>query len=68
MKVAELMQTGLKTISADSTIADAVVDLAASQVSALPVIDRYGRLEADIDRARRNSPGLLVEFPHPGRC
>ena len=43
MKVAELMQTGLKTISADSTIADAVVDLAASQVSALPVTDRYGR-------------------------
>jgi acetoin utilization protein AcuB len=43
MKVAELMQTNLKTIGADSTIADAVVDLAASQVSALPVIDRYGR-------------------------
>jgi len=43
MKVAELMQTNLKTISADSTIADAVVDLTEAQVSALPVLDRYGR-------------------------
>ena len=43
MKVAELMQTNLKTISADATIADAVDALADAQVSALPVIDRYGR-------------------------
>jgi len=43
MKVAELMQTNLKTISADATVADAVDALADAQVSALPVIDRYGR-------------------------
>lgn len=43
MKVAELMQTNLKTISADSDVADAVEALAEAQVSALPVIDRYGR-------------------------
>jgi CBS domain-containing protein len=43
MKVAELMQTNLKTISADATVADAVDVLAEAQVSALPVIDRYGR-------------------------
>jgi len=43
MKVAELMQTNLKTISADSSLADAIVDLAEAQVSALPVIDRFGR-------------------------
>jgi CBS domain-containing protein len=43
MKVAELMQTSLKTISADATVADAVDVLAEAQVSALPVIDRYGR-------------------------
>ena len=43
MKVAELMQTNLKTISADATLADAVVLLAQAQVSALPVIDRFGR-------------------------
>lgn len=43
MKVAELMQTSLKTISTEATIADAVVAFAEAQVSALPVIDRLGR-------------------------
>jgi CBS domain-containing protein len=43
MKVAELMQTRLRTISTDATIADAVVAFAETQVSALPVIDRLGR-------------------------
>lgn len=43
MKVAELMRTDLRTISTDATIADAVDALIEGQVSALPVIDRYGR-------------------------
>ena len=43
MRVAELMRTGLKTINADATVADAVEAIAAAQVSALPVIDRFGR-------------------------
>ena len=43
MKVAELMQTSLKTISADATIADAIVELTEAKVSALPVVDRFGR-------------------------
>jgi CBS domain-containing protein len=43
MKVAELMQTNLKTIGTDATIADAVGALAEAQVSALPVLDRLGR-------------------------
>jgi CBS domain-containing protein len=43
MKVAELMQTSLKTISTEATIAEAVEALAEAQVSALPVLDRYGR-------------------------
>lgn len=43
MKVAELMQTDLRTISADSTIADAVADLVEAKISALPVVDRFGR-------------------------
>lgn len=43
MKVAELMQTTLKTISADATIADAIVELTEAKVSALPVVDRFGR-------------------------
>jgi CBS domain-containing protein len=43
MKVAELMQTSLRTISTDATIVDAVVVFAEAQVSALPVLDRFGR-------------------------
>jgi CBS domain-containing protein len=43
MKVAELMQANLRTISTDATIADAVVAFAETQVSALPVLDRLGR-------------------------
>lgn len=43
MKVAELMQTSLKTISTEATIQEAVDALAQAQVSALPVLDRYDR-------------------------
>lgn len=43
MKVAELMQTNLTTISSDATIAEAVVLLAGAGVSAVPVLDRLGR-------------------------
>jgi CBS domain-containing protein len=43
MKVADLMHTDLKTISVDATLADAVDALTDGQVSALPVVDRYGR-------------------------
>ena len=43
MKVAELMQTDLKTISINATVADAVEALAIARVSALPVIDGHGR-------------------------
>jgi CBS domain-containing protein len=43
MKVAELMQTNLKTISTDATIAEAVDAFASAGVSALPVLDRLGR-------------------------
>jgi CBS domain-containing protein len=43
MKVSELMRTDLKTISAEATVAEAVRTLVASGVSALPVLDRFGR-------------------------
>lgn len=39
MKVAELMQTDLKTIRAGATVADAIAALVHRQVSALPVVD-----------------------------
>jgi CBS domain-containing protein len=43
MKVAEIMRTNLKTITVEATVADAVVVLTESDVSALPVLDRLGR-------------------------
>ena len=43
MRVVELMQPNLKTISADATVGDAVAALTDARVSALPVLDRYGR-------------------------
>ena len=75
MKVAELMQTNLKTMSADSTLADAIVDLAEAQVSALPVIDRYGRavgvlstrevLKAESERVALDARVLEIMAPWP---
>ena len=43
MKVAELMTTKLETIGLDGTIGDAVEIISRAGVSAIPVIDRYGR-------------------------
>jgi CBS domain-containing protein len=43
MKVAELMQTNLKTISTDASVAEAVDLFAVSGLSAVPVVDRLGR-------------------------
>jgi CBS domain-containing protein len=43
MRVADLMSTELRTISAEATVAEAVTALSASGVSALPVLDRFGR-------------------------
>jgi len=75
MKVAELMQTKLKTISADATMADAIVDLAVAQISALHVIDRFGRavgvlstrdvLKAESDNVSREAKILEMMAPWP---
>jgi CIC family chloride channel protein len=37
------MQTDLKTISVDATVGDAVDALTEAKVSAMPVVDRFGR-------------------------
>jgi CBS domain-containing protein len=44
MRVAELMQTEVQTVSSDAVVNDAVVSLADSHVSALPVLDETGRM------------------------
>ncbi len=43
MKVAELMRTDLTTIGIDATVGDVVDALATAGVSALPMLDRFGR-------------------------
>lgn len=43
MKVRDLMRTSLKTIATDATVAEAIEVLTVTNVSALPVIDRFGR-------------------------
>ena len=44
MKVADLMQTNLKTIGKEDTVTDAMVTLAEQHVSGLPVVDQHGRM------------------------
>jgi CBS domain-containing protein len=44
MKVAELMQTDVKTVDLDATVGDAITTLADVHVSALPVTDARGQV------------------------
>jgi CBS domain-containing protein len=44
MKVAELMQPNVRTISSEASIAEVVMSLADGHISGLPVIDKGGRI------------------------
>lgn len=44
MKVSELMQTDVQTVRPDAVVNDAVVSLAESHITGLPVVDGGGRL------------------------
>jgi CBS domain-containing protein len=44
MRVSELMQRAVKTVRQDAAVNDAVVTLADSHISALPVLDGRGRM------------------------
>lgn len=44
MRVSELMQGAVKTVGPDAAVNDAVVTLADSHISALPVVDVLGRM------------------------
>lgn len=44
MRVNELMQRNVKTVGVDAMVNDAVVTLADSHISALPVVDGMGRM------------------------
>ena len=44
MKVADIMQTPVRTVTNDTPISEVVVSLAEAQVSGLPVVDARGRV------------------------
>jgi acetoin utilization protein AcuB len=44
MQVSELMQRAVKTVKLDAAVNDAVMTLADSHISALPVVDHAGRM------------------------
>jgi acetoin utilization protein AcuB len=44
MQVSELMQRAVKTVKVDAAVNDAVMTLADSHISALPVVDHTGRM------------------------
>ena len=50
MRVAELMQTEVQTVPSDAVVNDAVVVLAESRISALPVVDGAGHMVGVISR------------------
>ena len=44
MRVSELMQRAVRTVGMDAAVGDAIVTLADSHISALPVVDATGRM------------------------
>jgi CBS domain-containing protein len=50
MRVSDLMQADLETVSPDTSVNDVFVTLAESRVSALPVVDGAGRLVGVISK------------------
>jgi len=50
MRVTDLMETDVQTVASDAVVQDAVTVLADSHVSALPVVDRIGRMVGVISR------------------
>ena len=62
MRVSDLMQADLETVSPDTSVNDVFVSLAESRVSALPVVDESGRLvgvisKTDIVASEEDSEG-----------
>lgn len=65
MRVADLMQTNLKKIGTDDTVADAVLVLAEEHISGLPVVDSRDRLVGVLSTT--DILELLAEAPEPER-
>jgi CBS domain-containing protein len=63
MRVADVMQTNLRTMNCRDTIADAVSLLAESHVSGVPVLDDHGRLVGVLSSS--DILGALAEHSDP---
>jgi len=63
MRVADIMQTTLRTVGVDDSVADVVTTLAERHVSGLPVVDQRGRLVGVISST--DVLQLLAELPEP---
>jgi CBS domain-containing protein len=62
MKVADIMQTAVRTVTTDTPVSEVVVSLADAQVSGLPVVDTRGRVvgvvsTTDLIVAQAETPG-----------
>jgi chloride channel protein, CIC family len=76
MKVAELMQPNVRTISSEACVVDVVVSLADGHISGMPVVDKGGRIigvvsatdvltaEAEVEaKSSTIGRGLMQETP-----
>lgn len=63
MRVADVMQTNLRTIRGTETIGDAISLLAESHVSGVPVLDDHGRLAGVLSSS--DILGVLAEHQDP---
>lgn len=63
MKVADLMQTDVKTVDIDATVGEAITTIADAHVSALPVTDTRGRIVGVVSTT--DILGTLAETTEP---
>lgn len=63
MKVADLMQTDVKTVEVDATVGEAITTMADAHVSALPVTDPRGRIVGVVSTT--DILGTLAETTEP---
>ena len=57
MKVADIMQTPVRTVTSDTPVSEVVVSIVDAQVSGLPVVDTRGR------QMRSAGEGVMTPLP-----
>jgi CBS domain-containing protein len=67
MKVTELMQPNVRTISSEASVAEVVVSLADGHISGLPVVDNGGRIVGVVSATDVLTAEAEAEGPTMGR-